>query len=64
MLVCIPEPGKICQKPATFNVWFEDCGGLYGFMCDECAARAIIEGVNGHRVCQITACNNNQQEKL
>ncbi len=53
VLSCIPEPGKSCQTPATFHVWFESCAGVYTSMCDEHAASAVARGVNGYRVAQI-----------
>lgn len=58
---CVPSPGTICKNPATFNVWFEGCQGLYGFMCDEHVAKAITDGVNGYRVYQITALEPDSQ---
>ena len=58
---CVPEPGKICPNQATYNVWFEGFGGLYGYMCNEHVSKAIIEGVNGYKVSQITALKEDSQ---
>lgn len=64
LFTCIPQPGKMCPKAATYNVWFEKCGGLYASMCSEHTALAIIEGVNGYGVYQITQLTKDSQYPL
>lgn len=64
LFTCIPTPGKTCPKSATYNVWFEKCGGLYASMCSEHTAKAIMEGVNGYGVYQITQLTKDSQYPL
>jgi len=53
--LCHPSPGEVCRNPATFNVWFEGCGGLYTSMCNKHVVRAMITGVNGYDVSQVSS---------
>ena len=55
---CIPEPGKICDNPATFSVWIS--GAPY-FMCKKHASEALLFGVNGYEVAKIEVLNANSE---
>lgn len=39
-----------CDKPALWWVWLEKCCDLYSYACNECASKAVENGVNGYKV--------------
>lgn len=58
---CIPSPGETCPEEAKWYIWFEECGGFYGHVCDKHAADAIVNGVNGYRVSQLQSIEDERR---